>query len=177
MAVKLNLLPPELSVSKSLGNLIKTVRIMDVIGVAAFLVFTLGIVAFYVFSLISLNSLNTNIAALKAQISAQEKTEQQIVLLEDRLDKAAAVLQIKSSYPNLIAIEPFLAALSGTAAVNQTVITSGSLVVTVNMQQTSDVVSLLGSFQSSSAFKSSGLTVFNLNPKSGYLVEIGTKSN
>jgi hypothetical protein len=120
--------------------------------------------------------LNANVATLKAQISAQEKTEQQIVLLEDRLDKATAVLQIKSSYPNLIAIEPFLAALSGTAIVNQTAITSGSLSVSVNMQQTSDVSSLLKSFQSSSAFKSSGLTVFNLNPKTGYLVEIDAKS-
>ena len=149
---------------------------MGVIGVAAFLVSALGIAAFYIFNLISLNSLNANVAILKTQISAQEKTEQQIVLLENRLDKATAVLQIKSSYPNLIAIEPFLAALSGTATVNQTVITSGSLSVSVNMQQISDVASLLKSFQSSNAFKSSGLTVFNLNPKTGYLVEIDTKS-
>lgn len=176
MAVKLNLLPPELSVSKNLGNLLKTVRIINVIGMAAFLVFTLGIAAIYIFSLISLNSLNASTAALKTQISAQEKTEQQVVLLKDRLDKAATVLQIKGSYPNLIAIEPFLAAFSATATVNQMTIASGSLSISLNTQQTSDVTSFLNSFQTSSAFKSSGLTVFNLNPKTGYLVEIDATS-
>ena len=84
----------------------------------------------------------------------------------------SANILLATKIDGLIAIEPFLAALSATATVNQMTIASGSLSISLNMQQTSDVTNLLNSFQTSSVFKSSGLTVFNLNPKTGYLIEI-----
>ncbi|HUC94560.1 MAG TPA: hypothetical protein VMR19_00950 [Candidatus Saccharimonadales bacterium] len=172
MAVKLNLLPPELSVSKSLGNLLKTVRVLGVIGIAAFLVFTIGIVAYFIFSTYSLNGDNANLTKLKGQVTAQQQSEQQIVLLKDRIDKISAILKPANSLSNLTAVEPTLSVLSDTASINQMAINSTSVDLSVTIQTNSDLSSYLKAFESSDAFVTLNLTSFNLSPKTGYSVEI-----
>jgi hypothetical protein len=172
MAVKLNLLPPELSVSKSLGNLLKTVRALGVIGIAAFLVFAIGIGAYFIFSTYSLNTDNANLTKLKSQVAAQQQSEQQIVLLKDRVDKIATILKPANSLSNLTAVEPVLSVLSDTASINQMAINSTLVDISVTLQTNSDLSSYLKAFESSDAFEKLNLTSFNLSPKNGYSVEI-----
>jgi len=172
MPVKLNLLPPELSVSKSLGDLLKTVRILGVIGIAAFLVFAMGVLGFFVFNTISLSGLNANVAKLKSQVSAQEKSEQQVVLLKDRLSKIASIQKMPNSIPNLVASEPFLTGLSEDVTISQITIDSKSVDLSANIQTNSELSSFLQFFKSPGSFQNVNLMSFGFSPKSGYSVEI-----
>lgn len=172
MAVNLNLLPPELAVSKSLGKFLKTVKALGVIGVAAFLVFGVGIGAFFIVSTISLNRINANIKVLKNQVSAQQKSEQQVILLKDRIAKIASIQSIPDSLSNLTATEPFLIDLSGSMSVNQMAVSPTSVSLSLNLKTNSDLSTFLESLQTSDVFKTVSLTTFNFSPSIGYSVEV-----
>jgi hypothetical protein len=172
MPVKLNLLPPELAVSKNLSQLLKALKAMGVIGVAAFLAFGIGIGVYIIFSTISLNGIEANITKLKAQVSSQQKSEQTIILLKDRIAKTASVQSMPNSLLNLHAIEPFLLTLSGSALVNQMSIGPESVVLSVTIKTNSDLSKFIKAFQVTDVFKSAKITSFNLNQMTGYSVEI-----
>jgi hypothetical protein len=172
MAVNLNLLPPELAVSKSLGNIIKTVRALGVIGIAAFLVFGAGIGIFFIISTISLNGINSNIKSLEAQISAQQKSEQQIILLKNRIAKIAAVQTTPSSLPSLTVIEPFLSALSANTSIGQMAINPKGSTISLSFGNNTDLSQFLNSIKSSPAFSTVNVTSFSFSPATGYQLEI-----
>ena len=172
MPVNISLLPPELTVSKNLNNLLKTLKALGVIGVAAFLFFGIGVGVFFITSSISLNNISANVAKLKGQVSAQQKSEQQIILLKDRIAKANSVYALPSSLPDLAAIEPYLANLSVSTSINQMTFETGSIGLSVNLKTNSDLGTFIESLRSSSIFKSVSLSSFSYSPSSGYSVEV-----
>ena len=172
MPVNLNLLPPELAVSKALGSLLKTIRALGVIGIAAFLVFGVGIGAFFIISTINLNNINANIKSLETQITAQQKSEQQIILLKDRISKIASVQALPSSLKSLAVIQPFLAGLSANTSIGQMSLDSKGTTISISLASTADLSQLLGSFKASNTFSNVNLTSFSFNPNTGYLIEI-----
>jgi len=172
MPVNLNLLPSELSVSKNLNSFLKTLRALGVIGVAAFLVFALGLGVFFIVSTISLNGINANVTKLRSQVSALQKSEQQIILLKDRIAKIASIKTMPNSLPGLTAIKPFLSDLSDNSSINEMSISPTAITLSENIKTKADISSFIKSFQSSDVFKSVSLTSFNFNPSNGYSVEI-----
>jgi len=172
MPVKLNLLPPELAVGKSLSGFLKTLRALDVIGIAAFLIFGAGVGVFFIVSTFSLNSINANVATLEVQVSAQQKSEQQLILIKDRVARIASIQSLPSALPNLKVIEPFLSGLSVSSSVGEMSIDSGSIDLSVNLRANSDLTTYIDSLQSSDVFASVDLTSFNLSPSAGYSVAI-----
>jgi Tfp pilus assembly protein PilN len=168
----LNLLPPELSVSKNLNQTLKAIRALGVIGIAAFLVFGIGVGAFFIISTISLNGINANVVRLTGQISAQQKSEQQIFLVKDRIAKILTIQQFPNSLPNLETINSFLSNLSANSLINEISIDSGSVNLSVNLKTNSDLSTFLESLQSSGVFKSIIITSFKFNTASGYALEI-----
>ena len=102
MSIDFNLLPPDLFISKNLSRALKSVRALGVISIAAFLVFAIGVGAYFVFSTITLNGLTKNIDQLKTKVTAQEISEQQIILLKDRLTYIAAAKSSASALNNII---------------------------------------------------------------------------
>jgi len=145
---------------------------MGVIGVAAFLAFGIGIGVFIIFSTVSLNGINANINKLKAQVSSQQKSEQLIILLKDRIAKTASVQSMPDSLVNLQTIQPFLLNLSGNALINQMTVGPEALALSVNLKTNTDLSTFIKSFQGSDVFKTVNLTSFNLSPTTGYSVEI-----
>ena len=87
MATKINLLPPGFGVTGNLGKILKAVRMVGVIGLAFFLVFGLGISIYFIVSTITFNALKSETNSLKEQVKTLQTTEQQIVLLKDRIGK------------------------------------------------------------------------------------------
>ena len=172
MPVKLNLLPPELAVGKDLRGAIKTLRALGVIGVAAFLVFGIGVGIFFITSTISLNGINANITKLSSEVSAQQKSEQQVVLLKDRLAKIASVRKLPSALQNQNLIEPFLNNLSPTSSVKEMAINTAAIDLSVVLSTSPDLSSFISSLQSSDVFKTVTLSSFSLSPAIGYSLEI-----
>src|SRR3989344_8584630 len=119
MATKINLLPPGFGVTGNLGKILKAVRMVCVIGLAFFLVFGLGISIYFIVSTITFNALKSETNSLKEQVKTLQTTEQQIVLLKDRVGKINTVLSFPEAIKNLDAIEPFISNLSSSASLNQ----------------------------------------------------------
>ncbi|MCX6704207.1 MAG: hypothetical protein NTZ07_02055 [Candidatus Woesebacteria bacterium] len=172
MPVKLNLLPQELAVSKGLSSFLKTTKALGVIGIAAFFIFGIGVAAFFIFSTISLNGINANITKLSDQVSSQQKSEQQIILIKDRVTKVASVQALPNTLPNQTAVEPILAGISAASSINQISIDPASVTLSLVLKSNSDLSAFLESFQSIKVFKSVKMTSFNLSPVNGYSVEI-----
>lgn len=172
MPVNLNLLPPEHAISKNLKSFLKTVRALGVIGIAAFLVFGMGIGAIFAFSTVSLNGINANITKLKGQVSALQKSEQQIILVKDRIKKIASIQKLPSSIPNLTIMSPLLVNLAGSGSVDQMTIDPGTVSMSANFGTNAGVTSFIELLQASKDFELVALASFSFNPTTGYAVEI-----
>src|SRR4030042_5979689 len=174
MPIKLNLIPSESQTSKNLGNLLKTLKSLSVIGVAVFLIFGVGLGILFIASTISLNNVNANVKKLSAQVAAQQKSEQQIILVKDRIDKVASIQGKPSSLANLILIDTFLTNLSGTGLVDQMSIDPNSIVLAANLTSYLDASTFIDSLQLSDTFGTVTLESFGLSPKRGYSIQIKT---
>lgn len=172
MPVNLNLLPTELSASKNLGKFLKTTRALGVIAAVAFLIFGIGTAIFFLVSKVTLDSLNVKVNALKSQVSAQEKTEQEIILLKDRLTKIASIQKLPNSLINLKAVDPVLANLSDSTTVSQMLINPSGVNLSLNIKTNSDLRTFLSSIQNSEAFNAVNLASFGLSPTTGYSLEV-----
>lgn len=172
MAIKLNLLPPELAVDKNLGAALKLTRSLGIISLAAFIFFVIGVSGFFIYDSITLKNLTNDVAGLTSQISLQSTSEQQVVLLKDRIKDITTVQAIPSSLPNLIATDPFISALSTNDAVTELNIDPQKMDILLNFKSNADLTTFLKSLSSSTAFNTVTLTSFGLNPTSGYSVGV-----
>ncbi len=170
MAVKLNLLPPELAVSKSLGTSLKTIRMVGVILLAVFIIFVIGLTAVFIISSITLKNLTGDVTTLKSQITAQQVSEQRLVLLKDRLRKISTARTAASALSNLTKIDPFLATLSSDTSVSELNVDPQKIDLTLNFRSNNDLTAFLNDVSDSGSFKNVVISSFGLNPVSGYLV-------
>jgi Tfp pilus assembly protein PilN len=172
MAVNLNLLPPELAVSKSLGKVLKTLRALGVISIVVFLVFAVGLGILFIISTISLSSLNNSISQHESQISAQEASEQQIIILKDRIAKISQAKSTPSALKTVTNFDTVLANLSPDSTISQFNADSSKVSVSMGFKSNSDLTAFLQAVTTSKFFKSVILSSFGYGPTQGYSVGI-----
>jgi hypothetical protein len=172
MAVNLNLLPPELAVSKSLGRALKTLRALSVISIAVFLIFAVGLGIFFIISSISLSGLNASVSQHESQISAQESSEQQIVVLKDRIAKISQAKSVPSALKTVTNVDTLLSNLSPDFTISQFNADSSKADISMGFKSNSDLTAFLQAATSSKLFKSVILSSFGYGPSQGYSVGI-----
>ncbi|KKR69655.1 MAG: hypothetical protein UU12_C0040G0013 [Candidatus Woesebacteria bacterium GW2011_GWA2_40_7b] len=172
MATKINLLPPGFGVTGNLGKILKAVRMVGVIGLAFFLVFGLGISIYFIVSTITFNALKSETNSLKEQVKTLQTTEQQIVLLKDRIGKINMALGLPEAIKNLIAIEPFISNLSSSASLNQLEIDAQKIDLSFQFRSTADTSAFIKSLSDMKDFRSVVLTSFGYDSTNGYTVGI-----
>lgn len=172
MAIKLNLLPPDYTVSGSTAKTLKALRSLGVISIAAFVVFALIIVGFFIVSSIESNNLNASINSLTSQIKSQEQTEQKVVLLKDRLKKIKAIQANSGSIDNLDKAGEVVDKLGPDATLTEFSVDPDKVDLSVAFRTNSDLTNFLSELTATKAFKSVVLTSFGFNPTSGYLVGV-----
>jgi hypothetical protein len=172
MAVNLNLLPPELAVSKSLGKVLKTLRALGVISIAVFLIFAVGLGILFIISTISLNNLNSSISQHESQISAQEASEQQIIILKDRIAKISQAKAVSSALKTVTNFETVLANLSPDSIISQFNADSSKADISMGFKSNSDLTAFLQAVTTSKLFNSVILSSFGYGPSQGYSVGI-----
>lgn len=175
MAVNLNLLPQDFQISKSAGNAIKTMKALGVILIVVFIVFCIGLGAFFVYSKISLNKLQSNVDELKLQVKAQEKSEQQLILLKDRLGKISSVRSSAGALSNINSMDTVLANVSEASSVDEASINPNKMNLTLSIRSNDDLSTFIGNLKNSTAFTSVSLTSFGYSSK-GYLLDVGFTS-
>ena len=172
MTIKLNLLPTEYVVTGTLGKVLKITRSLGVISIAAFLIFAVGLGAFFVISSFQLRNISTEVQDLKSQISTKEQSEQQIVLLKDRIKKIKTVQGLPNSFKNLGNIDPVVSTLTGSASLTELSTDSTKVDMSINFKSNSELAAFLQNLNSVKVFKSILMTTFGFNPASGYLISI-----
>lgn len=172
MAIKVNLLPPEYSVSGSLAKALKTLRNLNVIFLGAFIVFVMAVGGFLIFSTIQVNSLTEKEELLKSQITAQQQSEQQLVLLKDRISKVVALKSVASAQSNFEKIDPFVSGITGESVLTELDIDSKKTDLSVLFRSNSELTNFINALRNSQIFKTVVMSSFGFNPTSGYLVSI-----
>lgn len=172
MAIKLNLLPPETRATGTLAKVLNTTRMLGVIGIAFFLVFTLGISAFFILSTVTLNGLNSNIGSLKSQIAALETTETQVVLLKDRIGKINTALNLPNSIKNLDVVNPVISNLSPSTSLSELDVDTQKVDISMIFTSNADTSAFIKSLSDSQNFKTATLTTFSYSPGGGILVGV-----
>lgn len=172
MAVKINLLPPESTVSGPLAKILKITRTLNVIFLGAFIIFALGLAGLFIFSTLQLQSLTSTQNQIKSQISAQETSEQKLVLLKDRLGKIQIVKGVTSSLKSINDVDPFVDLLVGSSTLIELDVDSQKTDLSVLFKTNTDLSSFVKSMTDSKVFKSVILSSFGFNPASGYLVSL-----
>ena len=176
MAITLNLLPPEEAVGKNLSKVLKSIRAIGVIAIAGFIIFVVGVSGFFVFSYLTLKNSQTIVADLESQIKTREVSEQQIVLLKDRIQKIASAQKSPSSMKNLGSVEPYIKSMSGESQITEMGADSKKVTITVNFKSNSELSSFLKNMTGSTVFKTVALSSFAFNPATGYALGVDIQS-
>lgn len=172
MAVKLNLLPSEYAVGTGLSKALGITRMLGVIGLAAFLIFGIGMGAFFLISSGELNSLKTNNDSLKSQILAEATSEQQLVLLKDRVKKIQTALGLPSSIKNLTSIDSILPTSSESFTLSELSVDTTKIALNATLRSNADLSTFMKSLAGVMDFKFVTLSSFAFNPTSGYSVGV-----
>lgn len=172
MAVNLNLLPQELAVGGDLSRVLKGVRALSVIALAAFILFVVGAGAFFLISSAQLNSLNAANDQLSVQIKNEESTEQKLVLLKDRAAKVKQAYAVASVTKSVDVVIPLFSTLPPGATLNEINIDPNKITASILFKSTADVTNFFEQLRASSSFSLATLTSFGFNPATGYLVSI-----
>jgi hypothetical protein len=171
MAVKLNLLPSDYSVSKPIATVLKIIRPLNVALLAVFLTGGLGMAAFFIFSSVSLRNLNTANNTLKSEIQAQQEAQQQIVLLKDRLGKIKRVYEVAGATENFESIAPFFNSISDNSVITDLDVTPQKTSLAVTFKSNTELTDFIRSLDGDE-IPFSGITLesFSFSPANGYLV-------
>lgn len=167
----LNLLPQDLQVSKGLSSLLKTARSLGVILIVTFIIFCLGMGAYFIYSKITLDNIQTNVDQLKTQVKAQEGSEQQLVLLRDRLQKIASVKGIPSAGANISGINSLLANMSTNLKMSEANIDPLKMSLSLRLYSNEDLSTFLQNLKSTALFNQIELATFSYGA-TGYNLDV-----
>lgn len=173
MAVKLNLIPEELTLSDPVTQIVKFVQPLNVVLLALFLITGLGMTAFFIFSSVSLNDLNISNQKLIFQIQTQNSAQQQMVLLKDRISKIKIAQSVPNSTKNLTNIIQVLDEVSGNSLVSELDVDPQRISGTFAFKTNSDLTNFIKQLGALNTFISTNLETFSYNPASGYLISMG----
>ncbi len=172
MAVKLNLIPQELLISKSLNGILKTLRALNVILSVAFLIFAVGVGAFFIISKYSLTSVEKTLDQLKTQVLAQQSSEQRLILLKDRLAKISMVHKLPSVLDSITKVNSVIADLSGASLISEMDIGSNKIDLSMTIESNDDLTRLMTNIKNTKLFKTIVLSSFGYSPLSGYVLGV-----
>lgn len=170
MAITLNLLPQDKIVSGSLAKLLKICRVLSVVALALFVIYSIGAVSLIILNNGKVSKAEAENTSLKTKISELEVSEQQIVLIKDRIKKIETVRSIPSALGNLTGVIDLITGLGERSKVTELDADTKKVDLTVNFKSNFDMTSFIDLVKSSKSFKSVILSAYGLNPTTGYLV-------
>jgi hypothetical protein len=176
MSVKydLNLLPENLQISKNLGNFLKTARALGIIFMVAFVIFAVSVGGVFVFSKINLTKIQTNVEQLKNEVKSRESSEQQLVLLKDRLAKITSVRSSSNTIKKVMGVNSLFANISPSSSLSQANISSSKIDVSMVIGTNEDLTTIMQNLKNTKDFGSVTLTSLNLGP-GGFALTVNLK--
>jgi hypothetical protein len=170
MAVKINLLPADYTLTGPVAQFVRIARPLTVILLSLFIVTALGMGGFFVFSSISLKSLSVADSNLEKQIQTQSEAQQQIILLEDRLTQIKTVQGIPSAIKNLDNIDSLLTPVANPSLLSELDVDSQKTSASIVFKSNLDLTGFINSLSSNSTYSTISMESFSYSPASGYQV-------
>jgi hypothetical protein len=170
MAIKVNLLPPEYRVSGPVSRALKLIRTLNVIFLAMFIIFTTGLGGYFILSTMELNALVEDENQLKLQITAQQTSEQQLVVLKDRVEKILSIRALANANLNLEKVIPLVEQNAGDSVLTELDVDARKVDLSMLIRSNSELTSFFDRMAGNEIFSTVLLSSFGFNPVSGYLV-------
>lgn len=167
----LNLLPQNLQVSKGLSAALKTIKSLGVILTFMFVIFTLGLVGFFVYSKITLDGVNSNINMLTSQVKAQESSEQQLILLKDRLGKIGKARSNANALSKASGMNSLFENVSTNIKLTDVSITPVKMDISLNLYSNEDLTKFFQNLKNTTLFNQVELSSFNFSAL-GYTMDV-----
>jgi hypothetical protein len=171
MPENLNLLPQDLQVSKGTKNTLKTVKALGTIFIVLFALFCLGLGGYFIYSRITLTNIQANVDQLKKQVTAMEASEQQLVLLKDRLGKIISIKSTPNASKNVTHMDTLFAGMSQGFTPNQVSIAPSKMSMSLNILSNDDLSAFMRNVKTTELFNQIELTSFSYT-MSGYNLEL-----
>ena len=170
-ASNINLLPVELSSKSGIAKTAALLRRVSMFSVIVFLILGVMAGAFILIYTLQLEALVKSNQALTQQIAALEVTEQQTVLIKDRLQKIKGLETQSDILAAVGGIRSIMTSLPGGVAIADTTIDStGKTAFAFSVADSSVLVSFLGNLVANSDYKELKIKSFSFTPATGYLV-------
>lgn len=174
MPVDLNLLPEDFKLNKNLAGFLKTAKALGVILTVIFIFFCSGMAAFFIYSRVSLGNIQTETEKLKNQVKALEASEQQLILLKDRISKITSARLTPNAYKNVDGVSSLLENTS-VISMSGANITPTKANLSLDIYSNDDLSEFLQNVRSSTFLKSADLSSFSYSVN-GYSLNLDVDS-
>ncbi len=164
----INLLPSDLIPKKSVLKLSSTVKKISIIGYSALLITTLVLVGVFFVLSRQIDTTIENQNNLKSQISSMEQTEQRLVLIKDRLEKASDILGRASAKDEIEGFEKLVDILPENTFIGSVALEVSGTNITIRIPTSSTLVELFSKLISSGIYSEVVLKSFSFAEGKGY---------
>lgn len=175
--LNLNLLPQDLKVSKGIGRVIKITKSLNVILTVLFLISVIVVISLFVIGRLRLKSVLAEVEQLKVQVKALETSEQQLVLIKDRIAKISYARSYSNAKDNILNTSSLFSNLSNQVAVNSMNITPVKTDVSLTILSNDELTTFMNNLKNIDKFKSIDVYSFEYNKNIGYQVKVNLGSN
>ncbi len=172
MQRKINLIPSELVVSASTNKTKSMIISLATVGVIILLLLIISAIGGIIIYSSQLKSLNTNVDRLKEQVLSLEKTEQRLVLAQDRLAKIKEIRQEDDASAELALFKEMSSQTSPEITFAEVNIESKKLESTIFADSSNPLALFFKNITNLNGAKSILLSALSFNPTSGYLASL-----
>lgn len=170
MSITLNLLPQDKIISGNLAKFLKISRVLSVVFLFIFIVYAVGSGVMIYMNSVKINKLSSENSDYSKKISELKASEQQIILIKDRIKKIDTVMAIPSALKNLSNVISLISNLTEKSRVTELSADSKKVDLSVNFKTNADMVSFTDLVRNTNLFKSVTIGSYGLNPTTGYLI-------
>ena len=168
--VEINLLPQDLAARPSVVKTSRVVKQILTVGFIIFILAAVAISAFFIFYSREIGTSREKITELERGIKALEVTEQRLLLVKERLEKAKQVLGMDSSIDEVEALSSLLASLPEGVSISEVRILNEETRMSFGAPNTLVLSSVMKLMRESSSFKYIDMTAFSFSPETGFNV-------
>ena len=168
----INLLPTDLAPSSPVHKMADVMKRVGIGATVAFILFLLASGVYLIIISTQLRSSNTAQEQLISSIQSLEQTEQRVVLVKDRLQKAKTILGEKTAKTSLGDFETFQQGLPDAVVLTEVEISPDRSEATLLTSSSASLVQVMGTLFALDLYDKVQLKSFGFTPISGYLVTL-----
>lgn len=170
MATAINLLPAELVPKGILTRVGNTLSSLVIAGFVVFFVFGLGEIALIIINSFQIGNLTNRQNQLRENIKSLEQTEQRLILVSDRVDKAKIIYEGESVGKAIDNLFKLILSFPGGVTLSAVETDSKKTSLSINSTDSTPLAQFMSGLVSGNFFENIRLSSFTFNPSTGYLV-------